>query len=81
MWGTNKIKLHTIKLYKYFQAYMPPLLARPQWKFNTIETILNSQNDIFRKVRDFFITQKISLESLVQEIKLDFSTEHCLIVD
>lgn len=46
-----------------------------------ISSILNSQNDIFRKVRDFFITQKISLESLVQEIKLDFSTEHCLIVD
>lgn len=46
-----------------------------------ISSILNSKNDIFRKVRDFFITQKISLESLVQEIKLDFSTEHCLIVD
>lgn len=46
-----------------------------------ISSILNSKNDIFRKVRNFFITQKISLESLVQEIKLDFSTEHCLIVD
>lgn len=46
-----------------------------------ISSILNSKNYIFRKVRNFFITQKISLESLVQEIKLDFSTEHCLIVD
>ena len=35
MWGTNKIKLHTIKLYKYFQAYMLPLLARPKLLYTT----------------------------------------------
>ena len=38
-------------------------------------------NDIFKRIREFLTNQEISHESLVQEIKFDFSDEHCLIVD
>ena len=46
-----------------------------------LEIVLNSQNEILKKIRDFLTSQEISLESLVQEIKFDFSEEHCLLVD
>lgn len=46
-----------------------------------LEVVLNSKNDIFKRIREFLTNQDISHESLVQEIKFDFSDEHCLIVD
>lgn len=46
-----------------------------------LEVVLNSKNDIFKRIREFLTNQEISHESLVQEIKFDFSDEHCLIVD
>lgn len=75
LFKSSKLTKDNEKNYELFHTVISNITV------DKISSILNSKNDIFRKVRDFFITQKISLESLVQEIKLDFSTEHCLIVD
>lgn len=63
------------KSYKLFQTVISNLTVKK------LEIVLNSQNEILKKIRDFLTSQEISLESLVQEIKFDFSEEHCLLVD
>lgn len=61
--------------YELFQKVISNLTV------DKLEVVLNSKNDIFKRIREFLTNQEISHESLVQEIKFDFSDEHCLIVD
>lgn len=61
--------------YELFQKVISNLTV------DKLEVVLNSKNDIFNRIREFLTNQEISHESLVQEIKFDFSDEHCLIVD
>lgn len=61
--------------YELFQKVISNLTV------DKLEVVLNSKNDIFKRIREFLTNQEISHESLVLEIKFDFSDEHCLIVD